>query len=112
MLVGIVVNNAIVLVDYIIQLRAQGMTRTEAILKAGPTRLRPILMTMLTTVLALVPMSLGLGEGTDMMAPLAVAVIGGLLLSTFTTLVIIPVIYAIFDNMRKACVTDKNLPAK
>ncbi len=101
MLVGIVVNNAIVLIDYIIQLRAEGMTRTEAILKAGPTRLRPIMMTMLTTVLALVPMSLGLGEGTDMMAPLAITVIGGLLLSTFTTLVIIPVVYDIFDNMRK-----------
>lgn len=101
MLVGIVVNNAIVLIDYIIQLRAEGMTRTEAILQAGPTRLRPIMMTMLTTVLALVPMSLGMGEGTDMMAPLAVTVIGGLLLSTFTTLVIVPVIYDIFDRMRK-----------
>jgi HAE1 family hydrophobic/amphiphilic exporter-1 len=101
MLVGIVVNNAIVLIDYIIQLRAEGLTRTEAILKAGPTRLRPIMMTMLTTVLALVPMSLGMGEGTDMMAPLAITVIGGLLLSTFTTLVIIPVIYDIFDNMKK-----------
>lgn len=99
MLVGIVVNNAIVLVDYIIQLRADGMTRTEAILKAGPTRLRPIMMTMMTTVLALVPMSLGMGEGTDMMAPLAISVIGGLLLSTFTTLVIIPVIYDIFDRL-------------
>ncbi len=99
MLVGIVVNNAIVLIDYIIQLRNRGMSRTEAILEAGTTRLRPIMMTMLTTVLALVPMSLGLGEGTDMMSPLAITVIGGLLLSTFTTLVIIPVIYAILDDV-------------
>ncbi len=111
MLVGIVVNNAIVLVDYINQLRARGLTRTEAILEAGPTRLRPILMTMLTTVLALIPMSLGLGEGTDMMSPLAIAVIGGLLLSTFTTLVIIPVIYSIFDSLRNK-ETVLSLPKK
>ncbi len=99
MLVGIVVNNAIVLVDYINQLRGRGYSRDEAILEAGPTRLRPILMTMLTTVLALVPMSFGLGEGTDIMAPMAISVIGGLLLSTFTTLVIIPVIYSVFDSL-------------
>jgi HAE1 family hydrophobic/amphiphilic exporter-1 len=101
MLVGIVVNNAIVLVDYIIQLRKQGLSKNEAILKAGSIRLRPILMTMLTTVMALVPMALGLGEGTDMMAPMAVAVIGGLFVSTMITLIIIPVIYSSFESIKK-----------
>lgn len=99
MLAGIVVNNAIVLVDYIITLRGRGQERTEAILNAGPTRLRPILMTTLTTVLAMIPMALGIGEGTELMAPLAVSVIGGLSLSTVLTLVIIPVNYLIFDDI-------------
>ncbi len=99
MLAGIVVNNAIVLVDYIITLRGKGQERTEAILNAGPTRLRPILMTTLTTVLAMIPMALGLGEGTELMAPLAISVIGGLSLSTVLTLVIIPVNYSIFDDI-------------
>lgn len=99
MLAGIVVNNAIVLVDYIITLRGRGQERTEAILNAGPTRLRPILMTTSTTVLAMLPMALGLGEGSELMAPLAISVIGGLLLSTVLTLVIIPVNYSIFDDI-------------
>jgi HAE1 family hydrophobic/amphiphilic exporter-1 len=99
MLAGIVVNNAIVLVDYIIILRGRGQERSEAILNAGPTRLRPILMTTLTTVLGMIPMALGIGEGTELMAPLAVAVIGGLSLSTVLTLVIIPVNYLIFDDI-------------
>jgi len=99
MLAGIVVNNAIVLVDYINTLRGRGQERTEAILNAGPTRLRPILMTTLTTVLAMLPMALGLGEGSELMAPMATAVIGGLLLSTVLTLVIIPVNYSLFDDL-------------
>ena len=99
MLAGIVVNNAIVLVDYINTLRGRGQERTEAILNAGPTRLRPILMTTSTTVLAMLPMALGIGEGSELMAPLAISVIGGLSLSTVLTLVIIPVNYSIFDDI-------------
>ena len=77
MLAGIVVNNGIVLVDYINQQRAKGLSREEAILKAGPHRLRPILMTTLTTVLAMLPMTLGIGEGAELQAPLGTVVVGG-----------------------------------
>lgn len=99
MLAGIVVNNAIVLVDYINTLRGSGMKREEAIIKAGPTRLRPILMTTLTTILALIPLALGIGEGAEAMAPMAIVVIFGLTTSTILTLLIVPVIYSIFDDM-------------
>lgn len=99
MLTGIVVSNAIVLVDYINTLRSRGMDRHEAILKAGPTRLRPILMTTLATILGLIPLALGLGEGGESQAPLATVVIGGLLSSTILTLLIIPVIYTFFDDI-------------
>jgi len=99
MLAGIVVNNAIVLVDYINTLRNRGMDRDDAILKAGPVRLRPILMTTLTTVLGLLPLALGIGEGAEAQAPLATVVIFGLLLSTLLTLVFIPVVYIVFDNL-------------
>ncbi len=99
MLVGIVVNNAIVLVDYINTLRRRGMERDEAVLKAGPTRLRPILMTTLTTVLAMLPLALGLGESGEAQAPMATVVIGGLTLSTLLTLVVVPVVYTIFDDL-------------
>jgi len=99
MLAGIVVNNAIVLIDFINQLRHRGMGREEAIVKAGPIRLRPILMTTLTTVLGLVPLSLGLGEGGELSAPLATTVIGGLAFSTLLTLVVIPVIYTILEDI-------------
>ena len=99
MLTGIVVNNAIVMVDYINILRSRGADRDEAVLKAGPVRLRPIMMTTLTTVLGLIPMSLGIGEGAELQAPLATAVIGGLTFSTVLTLVVIPVVYTIVDDM-------------
>lgn len=99
MLAGIVVNNAIVLVDYIETLRSRGMERTEAILEAGPTRLRPVLMTTLTTVLGLVPLSLGIGEGAEMNVSMATVVIGGLTFSTFLTLVIVPIIYSVLDDL-------------
>lgn len=98
-LAGIVVNNAIVLIDYIKTRRGKGEGREEAILNAGPTRLRPILMTTLTTVLGLVPMALGIGDGAEIQAPLATVVIGGLTLSTLLTLVIVPVIYTLFDDL-------------
>jgi HAE1 family hydrophobic/amphiphilic exporter-1 len=99
MLAGIVVNNAIVLVDYINTLRERGMEREEAIIKAGPTRLRPILMTTLTTILALIPLALGIGEGAEAMAPMAIVVIFGLTTSTMLTLLIVPVIYSVFDDL-------------
>ncbi|HHV19808.1 MAG TPA: efflux RND transporter permease subunit, partial [Thermoanaerobacterales bacterium] len=97
-LAGIVVNNAIVLIDFINQLREKGIPRNEAIIKAGPARLRPILMTTLTTVLGLIPLSLGIGEGGELGAPMGTAVIGGLSLATLLTLVVIPVVYTIFED--------------
>ncbi|KKM09670.1 multidrug ABC transporter [Clostridiales bacterium PH28_bin88] len=99
LLAGIVVNNAIVLVDYVNILRKRGMERNAAIEKAGPTRLRPILMTALTTILGLLPLALGIGEGSESQAPMATAVIGGLLFSTMLTLVLVPVVYTLFDDL-------------
>jgi HAE1 family hydrophobic/amphiphilic exporter-1 len=96
---GIVVNNGIVLVDYINVLRKQGMDRYDAITAAGPIRLRPILMTTLTTILGLIPITLGIGEGAELMAPMGSVVIGGLTLSTVLTLVIVPVIYTFLDDL-------------
>jgi HAE1 family hydrophobic/amphiphilic exporter-1 len=96
MLAGIVVNNAIVLVDYTNTLRGRGMELKEAIVKAGQVRLRPILMTTATTVLGLLPMALGMGDGAEIRTPMAIAVICGLLSSTFLTLLIIPTIYYLF----------------
>jgi HAE1 family hydrophobic/amphiphilic exporter-1 len=98
-LAGIVVNNAIVLVDYINTLRKRGMERNEAIIKAGPIRLRPILMTTLTTVLGLVPLALGIGDGAEQQAPMAITVVGGLSFSTLLTLVFIPIMYIVFDDL-------------
>ncbi|MDH3746673.1 MAG: efflux RND transporter permease subunit [Gammaproteobacteria bacterium] len=100
MLAGIVVNNAIVLVDLINQLRSQGIERIDAIMEAGTARLRPILMTSLTTALGLLPMALGFGEGAEVRAPMAITVIGGLLVSTLLTLVVIPVVYSLLDRKR------------
>ena len=101
MLAGIVVNNAIVLVDYINTLRSRGMDKMEAILEAGPIRLRPILMTTLTTVLALVPMTMGIGEGAEVSAGMGTAVVFGLSFSTLITLVLVPVMYYILDELSK-----------
>ena len=100
MLAGIVVNNAIVLVDLINQLRAEGMDRFEAIMEAATARLRPILMTSLTTALGLLPMALGFGEGSEVRTPMAITVIGGLVVSTLLTLVVIPVVYSLMDRKR------------
>ena len=99
MLAGIAVNNAIVLVDYINQLKAEGKSTREAIIEAGPTRLRAISMTTLTTVLGLLPLSLGIGEAGEIQAPLAVSVMYGLLVSTVLTLIVVPVMYSIFDDV-------------
>lgn len=99
MLVGIVVSNAIILVDYLNKLRKRGMERNEAIIEAGRVRLRPILMTALTTILAMLPMAFGLGDGGELTAPLATVVVGGLIVSTFITLLLVPVVYSIFDDL-------------
>jgi HAE1 family hydrophobic/amphiphilic exporter-1 len=98
MLAGIVVNNAIVMVDYINQLRERGMGLREVVLEGGRTRLRPILMTALTTILAMVPLALGFGAGAEMRYPMARAVVGGLTASTVLTLVLVPVLYTIFED--------------
>jgi HAE1 family hydrophobic/amphiphilic exporter-1 len=105
MLAGIVVNNAIVLVDLINQLQAQGVERSEAIMQAGAARLRPILMTSLTTALGLLPMAMGFGEGSEVRTPMAITVIGGLVVSTLLTLVVIPVVYSLMDRRRWPQVT-------
>ncbi|MGV2621313.1 UNVERIFIED_CONTAM: efflux RND transporter permease subunit [Halobacillus marinus] len=101
MLAGIVVNNAIVLVDYINILRRKSYDRLEAILEAGPNRLRPILMTTLTTILGMVPLALGIGEGSEAQQPLAVTIIFGLSVSSLFTLVLIPVVYTYFDDISR-----------
>ena len=102
MLAGIVVNNAIILVDLINQLRERGMDKTAAILEAGRSRLRPILMTTLTTILGLLPMAIGIGEGAEVRTPMAITVIGGLSVSTLLTLVVIPVVYSLLDRKKYA----------
>ena len=98
LLAGIVVNNAIILVDYTNQLRRAGMSKLDALRQAGQVRLRPILMTTATTVLGLLPMAIGLGEGAELRTPMALTVIGGLLTSTFLTLLIIPAVYSVVDR--------------
>jgi len=99
MLAGIVVNNAIVMVDYINQLRGRGMGLREAVVLGGRTRLRPILMTSLTTIFGMIPLAMGIGSGAEIRYPLARAVVGGLTTSTVLTLVLVPVLYTIFENL-------------
>lgn len=101
MLSGIIVNNGIVLVDYMNQLRERGMDKKEAILQAGKTRLRPVLMTALTTIFGLLTMAFGAGMGADMSRPMAVVTIGGLTYGTLLTLIVIPCIYDIFNSGKK-----------
>ncbi len=98
LLAGIVVNNAILLVDTTNRLRRQGRPKLDALRRAGRSRLRPILMTTATTVLGLLPMAIGLGEGSELRSPMALVVIGGLLSSTVLTLVVIPVVYRLLDR--------------
>lgn len=101
MLVGLVTKNAILLVDYTNTLRERGLSRTDAILEAGPTRLRPILMTTIAMICGMLPTALGLGRGAEFRAPLASPVIGGLILSTMLTLVVIPCVYTYFDDLSR-----------
>ena len=110
MLAGIVVNNAIVLVDAINQRRRAGMGKTEALIQAGSDRLRPILMTSATTILGLLPMAIGLGEGAELRSPLAITVIGGLSVATLLTLVIIPVVYSLVDREPETVADSIDLP--
>ena len=109
MLCGIIVNNGIVLVDYINKLRQSGRERREAIVEAGKTRMRPIFITALTTVLGLSVMALGIGTGAEMMQPLAVVCIGGLLYATVMTLYIVPAIYDIFNRKELRKVEKEDL---
>ncbi|MDP5032111.1 efflux RND transporter permease subunit [Paraglaciecola sp.] len=102
MLAGIVVNNAIVLIDRINQMRSEGANKTNAIMASAQSRLRPILMTTLTTSLGLLPMAIGLGEGAEIRAPMAITVIFGLSFATLLTLFFIPVIYSLFDRKQFA----------
>jgi len=104
MLAGIVVNNAIVLIDGVNQLRDQGMAREQALLEGGLNRMRPILMTTACTVLGLLPLAFGLGEGGELQRPLAITVIGGLTVGTVLTLIVIPVIYTLLDRKGEATV--------
>jgi HAE1 family hydrophobic/amphiphilic exporter-1 len=101
MLVGIVVKNGIVMVDFTNLLRERGLTVNQAVIAAGKSRLRPVLMTTLTTILGMLPLALGLGEGSEMWQPMGVAIIGGLTFSTMLTLVIVPVVYSVFVGGRK-----------
>ncbi len=98
LLAGIVVNNAIILIDLINQMREKGMEKLEAIKEGGKSRLRPILMTTMTTSLGLLPLAIGFGDGAELRAPMGITVIGGLLISTLLTLLVIPVMYAILDR--------------
>jgi len=102
MLMGLVTKNGILLVDFTNVLRGRGLTRTEALLKAGPTRLRPILMTTFAMIFGMMPVALGLGEGAEFRSPMGQAVIGGLITSTLLTLFIVPVVYSILDDLTLA----------
>ncbi len=106
MLAGIIVNNGIVMVDFINQLRREGMPKKEAIVEAGKARLRPILMTALTTILSMIPMAFGLGDGAEMMQPMAITMTGGLIYGTLLTLVVVPCIYDVF-NKNKSMVEEE-----
>ncbi|WP_346862328.1 efflux RND transporter permease subunit [uncultured Draconibacterium sp.] len=107
MLVGIAVNDSIILVDRINQLIRDGVERKQAILQAGQQRIRPIIMTSLTTILALIPLTIGFGESASLRSPMALAVVGGLVTSTLLTLVVIPCVYDVFDSIRGFFAKDK-----
>jgi hydrophobe/amphiphile efflux-1 (HAE1) family protein len=113
MLAGIVVNNSILLVEFVEELRAGGMSREQAVVEAGAVRMRPIVMTTMTTLLGMLPLALGIGEGTEMLQPLAVAVVGGLTLSTVLTLLVVPSAYLVFHSAGdrlKAWLTGSRTP--
>jgi multidrug efflux pump subunit AcrB len=105
LLMGIVKKNSIILVDFANQLRDQGRSAPDAMLHAGPVRLRPILMTSVATFMAAVPPALQLGPGSEIRAPMAYAVIGGLIVSTALSLVVVPAFYVVADRLRRRAVT-------
>ena len=109
MLTGIIVNNGIVLVDYVNQLRMEGMERRQAIIEAGTTRMRPILMTSVTTVLGLIDMATNDAAGTAMMQPVAVVCIGGLIYATLMTLFVVPCIYDLLNKKELRTVNEEDL---
>jgi len=104
MLMGLVTKNAILLVDFTNQARARGVSRDEALIKAGSTRLRPIVMTTLAMIFGMLPLAFAIGAGAEMRAPMARAVIGGLITSTLLTLVVVPVVYTYLDSFNPAAV--------
>lgn len=109
LLAGVVVNNGIVLVDYINQLRKDGVDKAEAIVEACKTRLRPVLMTALTTIVAMSTMSIGMGTGSEMAQPMAVTTIGGLIYATVMTLFVVPIMYDMFHRKNKKLINRENL---
>jgi HAE1 family hydrophobic/amphiphilic exporter-1 len=100
MLMGLVTKNAILLVDFTNQARARGVSRNEALIQAGSTRLRPIVMTTLAMIFGMLPLAFAIGAGAELRAPMARAVIGGLITSTLLTLVVVPVVYTYLDGLR------------
>jgi HAE1 family hydrophobic/amphiphilic exporter-1 len=109
MLMGLVTKNAILLIDYVITLRNEGISRFEALIKAGPTRLRPILMTTLAMIFGMLPIALATGPGAETRSPMAVCVIGGLITSTLLTLIVIPVVYTLLDDLINYFSGDKTV---
>jgi hydrophobic/amphiphilic exporter-1 (mainly G- bacteria), HAE1 family len=107
MLAGIVVKNAIVLIDRVNQLREEGVDKINAIVQAAESRLRPISMTTLCTLLGFMPLAIGIGDGNEVRAPMAITVIGGLLVSTMLTLVVIPVVYNLLDRRSDAVYRER-----
>jgi HAE1 family hydrophobic/amphiphilic exporter-1 len=99
MLMGLVTKNAILLIDYTNLLRRRGMSKQEALLTAGPVRLRPILMTATSTIAGMIPVAIGLGSGAESRAPMGTAIVGGLVTSTVLTLVVVPVVYSVMDDL-------------
>jgi hydrophobic/amphiphilic exporter-1 (mainly G- bacteria), HAE1 family len=106
MLMGLVTKNAILLVDFTNHSRREGLGRDEALIKAGSTRLRPIVMTTLAMIFGMLPLAFAIGAGAEMRAPMARAVIGGLITSTLLTLIVVPVVYTYLDGLRPAAVAE------
>ena len=100
MLAGIIVNNGIVLVDYVNQLRREGKAKKDAIIESAKTRLRPVLMTALTTIISMSTMAVGMGKGTEISQPMAIVVVGGMVYGTILTLILVPCLYDAFNKER------------
>jgi HAE1 family hydrophobic/amphiphilic exporter-1 len=111
MLGGIAVNNAIILIDRINNLREEGMKKKDAVVLAGSQRIRPILMTSLTTILALLPLTIGIGESASLRSPMALAVVGGMVSSTLLTLVVVPCVYFVLDTFSNLITGNKEAVA-